>query len=111
MNSSHLKEECNHNGPSKSTTENLSRLHDFGERILIKIMFSRVLFARTARAPWRLNQLLTNHKAIFRTQEGKFFSTSMADAGGEEKLSKKCVGFFVIIVFKLVVFDFHRLIV
>lgn len=51
-------------------------------------MFSRVLFARTARAHWRFIQLLTNQKALFRTHEGNIFFTSMADAGGEEKLSK-----------------------
>lgn len=31
---------------------------------------------------------MTNQKAIFRTHEGNNFFTSMADAGGEEKLSK-----------------------
>lgn len=51
-------------------------------------MFSRVLFARTAPAHWRVIQSLTNQKAIFRTHEGNNFFTSMADAGGEEKLSK-----------------------
>ncbi|XP_074616109.1 lysine--tRNA ligase-like isoform X1 [Acropora palmata] len=51
-------------------------------------MFSRVLFARTAPAHWRFIQLLTNQKALFRTHEGNIFFTSMADAGGEEKLSK-----------------------
>ncbi|XP_015756409.1 PREDICTED: lysine--tRNA ligase-like isoform X2 [Acropora digitifera] len=51
-------------------------------------MFSRVLFARIAPAHWRFIQLLTNQKALFRTHEGNIFFTSMADAGGEEKLSK-----------------------
>lgn len=51
-------------------------------------MFSRVHFARTAPAHWRVIQSLTNQKAIFRTHEGNNFFTSMADAGGEEKLSK-----------------------
>ncbi|KAJ7374531.1 Lysine--tRNA ligase [Desmophyllum pertusum] len=51
-------------------------------------MFSRVIFARTTRALWRLNQLSTNQRAAFRTHEGFLWCSKMADAGGEEKISK-----------------------
>lgn len=51
-------------------------------------MFSRVIFARTARALWRLSPLLTNQSSAFRTHKGFLSYSNMADAGGEEKLSK-----------------------
>ena len=52
-------------------------------------MVSRVIFARTARALWRLNQLSANQRPPFRTHEGLLWCSNMADNGGEEKISKK----------------------
>lgn len=77
----------NHNG-SQSTSEKLSRLQNFGESIRTKIMFSRVIFARTTRALWRPYPHLTNQTGVFRTHEGFLLMSNMADAGGEEKISK-----------------------
>ncbi|CAH3015072.1 unnamed protein product [Porites evermanni] len=51
-------------------------------------MFSRVAFARTTRALRLISLQLANQSAALRTCEGFFSCSKMADAGGEEKLSK-----------------------
>ena len=52
-------------------------------------MFSRVAFARTTRALKLISPQLANQSAALRTCEGFLSCSKMADAGGEEKLSKK----------------------
>ncbi|XP_073234201.1 lysine--tRNA ligase-like [Porites lutea] len=51
-------------------------------------MFSRVAFARTTRALRLISPQLANQSAALRTCEGFLSCSKMADAGGEEKLSK-----------------------